>query len=274
MTRILDHGGRSVDRAATVASIRALRASGERYAQVTAGTADEAAAAEAAGIEMLVCMASAVPALREGSQRCFVTAAIDFGGEVSLDDLLGTALRALSDGADAVITARRTEVIELLAKEDIPVMAHLGFVPKKSSLLGGVRAVGKTADEAEALWGRFLEAERAGAFAVECELIPTNVMREIQARTSMATISLGSGPHADVMFLFTEDICGESEHRPRHARRYADLGALHEQIRDERARALAAFRADVAGSSFPAEGEVVVAPAAELDELRSRLGEA
>ncbi|MEO1060127.1 MAG: 3-methyl-2-oxobutanoate hydroxymethyltransferase [Actinomycetota bacterium] len=271
MTRILDHGGRMVDRVATVASIRGLRASGQRYAQVTAGTVDEAAAAEAAGIEMLVCMASAVPAVREGSSRCFVTAAIDFGGEVSLDDLLGTALTALSQGADAVITARRTEAIELLAAEDIPVMAHLGFVPKKSSLLGGVRAVGKTTDEAVALVRRFDEAEAAGAFAVECELIPTNVMAEIQSRTSMATISLGSGPHADVLFLFMSDICGESEHRPRHARQYADLAALQQRIVDERVRALTEFRADVAGSTFPAEGEVVVAADVDVDELGRRL---
>ncbi|MEM8904963.1 MAG: 3-methyl-2-oxobutanoate hydroxymethyltransferase [Actinomycetota bacterium] len=273
MTRILDHGGRTVDRVATVASIRGLRAAGRRFAQVTAGTAEEAAAAEEAGIEMLVCMAQAVPALREGSERCFVTAAIDFGGEVTLDDLLGTALTALSEGADAVITARRTEAIELLAKEDIPVMAHLGFVPKKSSLLGGVRSVGKTATEAVALWDRFREVEDAGAFAVECELIPANVMTEIRRRTSMATISLGSGPEADVVFLFTSDICGESEHRPRHARQYADLAALHRRIAEERVRALTEFRSDVAGGAFPEDAELVVAPDTEVDELRRLLDE-
>ena len=55
-------------------------------------------------------------------------------------------------------------------------MGHLGFVPKKSTLYGGVRAVGKTAPEALALWQKFQALEEAGAFAVECELIPADVM--------------------------------------------------------------------------------------------------
>ena len=67
-------------------------------------------------------------------------------------------------------------------------MGHLGFVPKKSSLYGGIRAVGKTAEEAAALWEQFQRLEEAGAFAVECELIPEKVMSEISRRTGMATI--------------------------------------------------------------------------------------
>ena len=227
MTRILDYRGREADRTVTVASIVALKNSGKQLAQVTASTADEAAAAEAAGIEMVVCMAGAVPSVRLGSSRVFVTAAIDFGGAVTLDELLATAFQALNDGADAVITARRLDAVRLLAAEEIPVMGHLGFVPKKSTLYGGVRSVGRTADESIALWTQFRQLEEAGAFAVECELIPAKVMAEINLRTGLATISLGSGPGADVMFLFTSDICGESDRKPRHARAYADLASLH-----------------------------------------------
>jgi 3-methyl-2-oxobutanoate hydroxymethyltransferase len=81
-------------------------------------------------------------------------------------------------------------------------------------------------------------------------------MAEINQRVGMATISLGSGPSANVMFLFSSDICGESPRKPRHARAYADLAALHEQIDAERIRALTAFRADVASGAFPSESEV------------------
>ena len=256
MVRILDYNGQDVDRTVTVADIVGLKAEGRQLAQVTAGTAEEAAAAESAGIEMVVCLAAAVSAVREGSSRLFVTAAIDFDGAVTEDDILRDALAALGAGADAVISARGLPSIERLAAEDIPVMGHLGFVPKKSTLLGGVRAVGKSAAEALALWQRFRELEDAGAFAVECELIPANVMAAINERTGMATISLGSGRHADVMFLFQSDICGEGR-VPRHARKYADLSALYAQIDAERRRALAEFRADVEGGAFPAAAEVV-----------------
>ncbi len=271
MTRILDYNGQDADRTVTVADIVALHGSGQQYAQVTASTADEAAAAEAAGVEMVVCMSECVPALRQGSSRVFVTAAIDFTGSITPDDLLGVALESLENGADAVITARRLEVVELLAAEAIPVMGHLGFVPKKSNLFGGVRGVGKSASEAEWLWGHFQRLEDAGAFAVECELIPAAVMAEIHRRTRLSTISLGSGPAADVAFLFTSDICGESDRTPRHARRYGDLARLQHQIREERVVALTAFRADVAAQAFPVEAEVVAVDAAELARFVQRL---
>jgi len=264
MPRILDYTGREADRTVTVADIVALKAHGAQLAQVTASTPAEAAAAEAAGIEMVVCLSDFVPAVREGSKRVFLTAAIDFSGAVTEDDILRDALKALVAGADAVITARGLDSVRRLAHEDIPVMGHLGFVPKKSTLYGGVRSVGRTAPEALALWRRFQALEDAGAFAVECELIPAEVMREIHARTGLATISLGSGPHADVVFLFQNDICGESERLPRHARRYADLAALQRQMDAERVRALTAFRADVASGGFPADSEVSKVPADEL----------
>lgn len=271
MPRILDYNGREALRTVTVADIVDLKTQGRQLAQVTASTPVEAAAAEAAGIEMVVCMSDVVPAVREGSQRVFLTAAIDFSGAVTTDDLLRDALAALGKGADAVITARGLDGVRRLAHEDIPVMGHLGFVPKKSTLFGGVRAVGRTAPEARALWRKFQELEDAGAFAVECELIPAEVMREIHTRTGLATISLGSGPHADVQFLFTSDICGESERRPRHARPYADLAALHRQIESERVRALTAFRADVARGAFPSDAEVSRIDAPELDAFVASL---
>lgn len=264
MPRILDYNGQDANRTVTVASIKALKGSGRQLAQVTASTADEAAAADAAGVEMVVCMAGSLPAVREGSTNVFVTAAIDFDGAVTEDDLLGAAFAALGAGADAVITARGLSCVRRLAEEDIPVMGHLGFVPKKSTLFGGVRAVGKTAGEASALWRQFQDLENAGAFGVECELIPAKVMAEINKRTGLATISLGSGPDADVMFLFTSDICGEGPRTPRHARVYGELAALQQQIIDERIRALTAFRADVAAAAFPDSSEVAGIDAQEL----------
>jgi 3-methyl-2-oxobutanoate hydroxymethyltransferase len=271
MARILDYNGQSADRTVTVASIKAQRGSGKLLTQVTASTPDEAAAAEAAGIEMVVCMSDSVPMVREGSSKLFVTAAIDFSGAISDDDLLGTAYTALKSGADAVITSRRFESLRRIAEEDIPVMGHLGFIPKKSTLYGGIRAVGKTADEASKLWDDFRRLEDAGAFAVEAELIPERVMSEIHKRTGLATISLGSGRDADILFLFTSDICGEGEHIPRHARTYGDLPALHAKVRDARVAALSAYRSDVLAGQYPRDAEVATIEDAELDGFVAKL---
>ena len=256
MKRIYDWGAREVERTVTVADLRAARAAGQRYAQVTAETAEEAAAAEAAGIEMLVTRARNVETVRKGSKQTFVTAALGFADAVTKDEILRTAFKALTDGADAVITARGMGTVAMLAAEDIPVMGHLGLVPRKSTWVGKLRAFGKTASEALELLRRFRRLEEAGAFAVECEVIPARVMAELHRRTGLVTVSLGSGPDADVLFLFTSDICGEEGRRPRHARAYGNLQALQKRMREERVSALSAFRADVAANAFPGPQEI------------------
>jgi 3-methyl-2-oxobutanoate hydroxymethyltransferase len=271
MPRIFDFGGREVERSATVADLRALKGSGRHAAQVTAETTEEAAAAEAAGIEMVVCRAANVPRVREGSRRVFVTAALGFADAVTSDEILCTAFSAITSGADAVITGRGLDTVRMLANEQIPVMGHLGFVPRKSTWVGGIRAVGKTAAEALELWDRFRRLEDAGAFAVECEIIAAQVMAEINRRTSLVTVSLGSGAEADVIFLFTSDICGESARLPRHARAWGNLAVLHKAVRDARVEALSGFRNEVAGGSYPANAEVAGIAQAELDDFRERL---
>jgi 3-methyl-2-oxobutanoate hydroxymethyltransferase len=268
MPRIFDFGGRDVERSQTVAGLRALKGSGNHAAQVTAETADEAAAAEAAGIEMAVCRALNVARVREGSKKLFVTAALGFADAVTADEILRAAFGAITAGADAVITGRGYDTVRMLADEQIPVMGHLGFVPRKSTWFGGVRAVGKTSAEALELWDRVRRLEDAGAFAVECEVIPAAVMAEINRRTKLVTVSLGSGPNADVMFLFTSDICGEAPRRPRHARAWGDLARLHQAVRDERVKALSGFRAAVRSGDFPRDTEIAGIPDEELTAFR------
>ena len=43
----------------------------------------------------------------------------------------------------------------MLSKEEIPVMCHLGLVTRKSSWRGGLRAIGKNAEEALKLYNDF-----------------------------------------------------------------------------------------------------------------------
>lgn len=271
MPRIFDFAGREVERCQTVAGLRALKGTGRRVTQTTAETAEEAAAAAEAGVEMVVCRGANVRQVRAGSQRLFVTAALGFTQAVTVDDMLRAAFGAIEAGADAVITARGYDVVRALAAESIPVVAHLGFVPRKSTWVGSVRAVGKTAAEAIALMDRFRRLEDVGAFAAECELIPAAVMAEINRRTSLVTISLGSGADADVIFLFSSDICGESAKSPRHARAWGDLASLYKAVREERVNALTGFRAAVASGSFPGAEEIAEIPAAELAAFRARL---
>ena len=61
----------------------------------------------------------------------------------------------MKEGADSIYTARGPHVVEMLARENIPVMCHLGLVPRKSTWKGGLRAIGTTCEEAKSLWEDF-----------------------------------------------------------------------------------------------------------------------
>ncbi|MGL4238997.1 3-methyl-2-oxobutanoate hydroxymethyltransferase, partial [Tabrizicola sp.] len=74
------------------------------------------------------------------------------------------------------------ETVEYLAREWIPVVGHVGLVPSRVTWTGGYRAVGKTADTALALYDECLAYERAGAIAVEIEVVPPEVAAEISRR--------------------------------------------------------------------------------------------
>ena len=243
-----------------------------KLTQTTANSEEEAAAAADAGIDLVMGNAVNAEAVRRGAPNLFYTAAIPMPDHPTEKDVLEAAFLAMKQGADSVYTARGPHIVEILAREQIPVMCHLGLVPRRSTWNGGLRAIGKTADEALALWQSFRDMENAGAFSVEAEVIVAEVMAEISKRTTLITSSLGSGPGADIIYLFQNDICGEQPESPRHARAFGNIHALKEQIRAERRNALGAFRRAVTETTYPAPGEIAEMDRNEHDAFKKRMG--
>lgn len=270
MKRIYDWAARPQQRNLTAADLKALK--GVRtLVQTTANTDEEAAAASDAGIDLIMGNAENTAAVRAGAPTLFFTAAIGLPDHPTEHDVLTAAFKAMKDGADSVYTARGPHIVEMLAREEIPVMCHLGLVPRKSTWRGGLRAIGKTSAEALALWRDFQRMESAGAFSVEAEVICAPVMAEISKRTSLITSSLGSGPGADIIYLFQNDICGEEPTSPRHARAFGDLHALRQAIRVERRKALSAFKEAALSASYPAPREQTTLPDGELEAFMESL---
>ena len=263
LKRIYTWDAKPAKRNLTVADLRSEKGK-KKFTQVTANSEEESHAAGGAGIDMIICNSKNVEKVRSGNDILFLTAALGLPDFTTEEDILRAALKALSQGADAVMTPRSMSVVSMLANEDIPVMGHLGLVPRKCTWVGGLRAFGKTGDEAFELFQRFRRLEEAGAFSVEAEVIPGEVMGEISSRTGLITVSLGSGDKGDVMYLFMEDICGDSENPPRHAKAYANLAGLRQQIYDERIKALKEFKKDILNDNFPSKKET---PDIEPDEL-------
>ena len=270
MKNMYTWAARPARRNLTVADMRAAKGK-RKLVQVTANTEEEASAAGEAGLDLIIGNVANVDAVRRGNDELFLTAALGLPEYPTQSDILRAAFGALERGADAIMTARSLEVVSMLAKEEIPVMGHLGLVPRKSTWIGGVRAVGKTADEAFELYRRFRRLEDAGGFSVEAEVIPGPVLAEISRRSGLITVSLGSGGGGDVMYLFMQDICGDGDTAPRHARAYADLAGLRRRIREERIRALREFREDSLGSGFPDEAETVGMDPQEMEGFLDRL---
>ncbi len=270
LKRVYSWSAQPAERTVTVAGMQALKGQ-QKWTQVTANSREEALAAHAAGFDMIICNSVNTEAVRSAQTPQFLTAAIGLPDFATTDDILREALRALSLGADAVLTARSMAVVESLAKEDIPVMGHLGLVPRKSTWTDGLRAVGKTGKEAFELYRAFKRLEDAGGVLVEAEVIPGPVMAEISRRVSTITVSLGSGSGADVDYLFMEDICGDNENLPRHARAFGNLRRIREELRQERIAALRRFRQATQSGDFPGPAETPGIDQPEMDAFMELL---
>ena len=250
MKRIYDWDAKFQHRNYTAADLLACKGK-TVLTQTTANSIEEAAAAREAGLDLIMGNAINTAAVRQGAPDMFFTAAIPLPDYPTETDVLTAAFAAMKDGADSVYTARGPHIVEILAKEEIPVMCHLGLVPRRSTWNGGLRAIGRDADEAMDLLQKFRDMENAGAFSVEAEVIMAEVMTEISKRTSLLTSSLGSGSGGDIIYLFQNDICGEQPEAPRHAQAFGNIYALQEEIKKERRRALKAFHNAAKSGAFP-----------------------
>lgn len=272
MKDIYTFAAQPAQRTVTIPCMRQAKREGRKLIQTMANTAEEARAVETAGFDMMICDAANAHIVREANKTTFCTAAVKISEQVTVDDIMREAFRVLHLGVDAIITPRSFSTIEKLTREGIPVMGHLGLVPRKSIWIGGLRAVGKTADEALELYKNYKRLEDAGAFSAESEVIVGPVMTEIAKRTSIICISLGSGSGGDVSFLFMNDLCGETDNAPRHARAFGNLRAKYEELHQERIVALAAFKSASLEGSFPTAKETPGMPQAELDAFKNTLG--
>ena len=218
---------------------------------------NEAKAAEDAGIDLMntrfnYFKQETAIEIRKSASKTFMSFVIPLLSVPTKDDALKHSYKAMELGADGIIFQGSLNHIEALSNAGIPVQGHIGLVPRKSTWTGGIRAVGKTIDEAKALFQNLKDLENAGAWAVECEVIPSRLMKELSSRTSLVTISIGSGNGGDVQFLFAEDILGASEGPfPRHSKQYCNLFREAQRIQKIRVNAFKDFIDDVNSDIFP-----------------------
>ena len=224
--------------------------------------ADEAAAAEEAGIDM-ICTSHDAPQfgiynsfdelkrIRKAAPTCFMQS----GGAVRVAseyEAMKLSHKYLDIGADVIYGGSWSyKWIRALREEFVPINSHVGLVPGNATWIGGFVAQGKTADKAIRILEHTLELQDAGVIGVELEVVPPKVAEVVTQKVDIMTLSMGSGSGCDGQYLFANDVLGYTKgHIPRHARIYKDFKKEHEKLQRERVDAFKSFHEDTINKKF------------------------
>jgi 3-methyl-2-oxobutanoate hydroxymethyltransferase len=179
---------------------------------------------------------------------------------------------AMEAAADGIMCQWGPEFIRAVSSVGIPVQAHAGLVPRLSTWTGGLKAVGKTMDEAIWVFEQIKSFEAAGAWAVEVEVVPSELLTEISRRTSLVTSSIGAGSGGDIQFMFAEDILGNhAPPYPRHTKQYRNLFKMEQAMQVERIEGFRDYINDVKSGGFPGPEHVVKAPEGLIEQFLAKL---
>src|SRR4029077_15589740 len=155
---------------------------------------EEAAAAEAAGVDLMSCSFDSpeaqarLPRLVAAAPNSFLSGATPHG-LASPEEAIRVGFHALELGASSVYCSASPWIIEAMAREGIPVVGHLGMVPRHATWTN-IRAIGKTAAEAKQLFDQMKRLENSGAYAAELELVPHQLASYLCRKTTLFLMSL------------------------------------------------------------------------------------
>jgi 3-methyl-2-oxobutanoate hydroxymethyltransferase len=247
----------------------------ERISMLSLYDAPSAAAADAAGIDVLLVgdsvemavygeestlsatmdsMVRHARAVSRAAKRALVVGDMPFlSYQAETAEAVRNAGRFLSEGGCAAVKVeggrRVLPAIEAILAADIPVMGHVGLTPQSYRKLGGYKVQGREPDSAHEILEDASALASAGCFSIVLECVPDTLAAEITRAIPIPTIGIGAGAACDGQVLVFHDILGLTRDlRPKFVRRYADLSRLIEE-------AARAFRADVKSGAFPAKEE-------------------
>ena len=251
----------------TIHDLKAWKAEGRRFTMLTAYDYPTAQILDRAGVPVLLVgdsvannvlgYADTLPvtleemlhhtkAVARGVEQAMVVADMPFlSYQVSVEDGVRNAGRLVKEGgAHAVkIEGAHLDLVHRLVEIGIPVMAHVGLTPQSVHALGGYRVQGR-GEAAHAVAEQAGQLEKAGAFAIVLEAMPSELAGEITRSLEVPTIGIGAGPRCDAQVLVIHDLLGINERIPKLAKKYADVRTLATE-------AVRAFMADVEAGTFP-----------------------
>lgn len=272
LKRIMTLGGAYGTRNYTVKDLRACKGNSV-LTETLPFSPEEAAAAEEAGIDTMKARfdpgrPDLAAAIRNAAPNTFMAFSVPLVAAASPEEAVRLGYQAMSLGADAIMCQWSPRFVAAAAEAGIPVQGHAGLVPRKSTWTGGLRAVGKTLEEAIWVYNEIKALESAGAYAVEVEVIPQDLLTEITKKTTLLTSSIGGGGGGDIQFLFAEDILGNNPPPyPRHSKQYRNLYQMKQEMQAARVAGFKEFIKDVKQGRFPDKQHIIEAPENLMDSF-------
>jgi 3-methyl-2-oxobutanoate hydroxymethyltransferase len=195
-----------------VSTLRKMKDEGEPIACLTAYDASFAVLVDAAGVDLVLVndIVYHSRAVARGLRRAFLVADMPFMSYANPDQALENSVRMMQEGGAMMIKLEggegQIEIVEHLARHDIPVCAHLGLKPQSVHKIGGFRVQGREADKAKDMQRTAKKLQDAGADIVLLECVPSELGQSIRDVLDVPVIGIGAGPDVDGQILVLYDI--------------------------------------------------------------------
>lgn len=169
-------------------------------------------------------------AVSRGVKNALVVADMPFMSyQTSVYDAVVNAGRLMKEGRAHAVKLEggisMCDRIEAIVKASIPVMAHIGLTPQSVNAIGGFKVQGKNEEAAKELIEAAKAVEKAGAFAIVLECVPSKLAAIIRKEVSIPTIGIGAGSECDGQILVYQDMLGMfSDFTPKFVKKFADVG--------------------------------------------------
>ena len=169
-------------------------------------------------------------AVAKGAKNSLIVADMPFMSyQTSVYDAVYNAGRLIKEGrAQAIKLEGGVEVfeqIQAIVKASIPVMGHVGLTPQSVNAFGGFKVQGKDEVAAKKLIEDAIAVEKAGAFSVVLEGVPSKLAKIVTEKLSIPTIGIGAGIDCDGQILVYQDMLGMfSDFTPKFVKKYESLG--------------------------------------------------
>jgi len=189
-------------------------------------------------------------AVAKGLRHAFLVADMPFMSYANPDQALDNAVRLMQEGGAMMIKLEggegQVDIVEHLARHDIPVCAHLGLKPQSVHKIGGFKVQGRDPGKASEMVDTAKRLQNAGADIVLLECVPNEVGKEATEELDVPVIGIGAGPHVDGQILVLYDILDITQGRtPRFVRNF-------QQGNDSPLAAMQAYVAAVKNREYPA----------------------